>query len=202
VSGGSNNAADAAAAAEQQRQAAIARTQSRVNAVFNDPKREADIQDFMGAYRTLQTGDLDKRKAETDRNLRFALARGGLIGGSTQRDQQAEFGRDYSRELLNVEQRTLGAGADMRAADQDARARLISLATSGLDATTGAQQAAAAMRSNLEAGRSAAQAASVGDAFSRFNKFYSDSRESAERRRADQNAGWLYQPMGYGGGKP
>lgn len=194
-----NKAGDEANRMEQQRQASIARTQSAVNQVFNSPGREGEIVDFMGAMRQLGMSDLDRQKTETDRGLRFALARGGLIGGSTQVDQQREFGEAYGRGVLDVDRRAQGAAAELRAADQEARGRLISLATSGLDATTAAQQAGAAMRSNIEASRAGMGAGAMGDAFSRFSKFYEQSRESAERRRADKNAGWIYQPQTYGG---
>lgn len=194
-----NRAGEEANRMEAERQAAIRQAQMAINQVFNDPRREADIADFVSAMRTFRMQDLDRQKAETDRQLRFALARGGLIGGSTQLDQQKAFGEQYARGVLDIERGAQGAGAELRAADQDARGRLISLATQGLDATTAAQQAAAAMRSNLEAGRATSMAQGLGDVFSRFNKFYEQSREAAERRRADRNAGWLYQPVKYGG---
>src|SRR5690606_4348303 len=117
---------------EQQRQAAIAATQGRINSVFDAPTREADIADFMAALRERSMSDLDRQKADTDRQLRFALARGGLIGGSTQVDQQRRFGDDYARALLTLERGVQSAGADLRSADQDARARLIGLTTQGL----------------------------------------------------------------------
>lgn len=194
-----NRAADEANRIEQDRQASIGRTQSAVNAVFNDPKREGDIADYIAAMRGLGTQDLDRQKKETDRNLRFALARGGLIGGSTQIDQAREFGETYGRGKLDIERRAQGAGAELRAADQDARGRLISLATSGLDATTAAQQAGAAMRSNIEAGRATGLAAGMGDVFSRFNKFIDKSEEASVRRRISRETAPLYQPAGYGG---
>lgn len=194
-----NNAGEEANRMEQQRQASVSRTQQAVNQVFDSPQREADIADFMSAMRTLDTKDLDRQKAATDRNLRFALARNGQVGGSTQIDQQREFADEYARGALEVERKAQGAGAELRASDQESRARLISLATSGMNATTGAQQAASAMRSNIESSKANMAAAGLGDVFSRFNKFYESSRESAERRRADRNAGWLYQPQGYGG---
>lgn len=197
----SNRAGEEANRQEQARQASIRSTQRRVNQVFDNPQREADIADFVSAFREFQTQDLDRQKGANDRNMRFALARGGQVGGSVQNDKQEEANTAYSRGLLDIDRNAMGAGAELRAADQQARAQLISLATQGLDATTGAQQAAAALRSNLEAGRSTSLAQGVGDVFSRMNTYYQDSREAAERRRADRNAGWLYQPMGYGGAK-
>lgn len=200
MSGGGNNAAREANRQEEARQAAIAGTQGRINSVFDSPGREADISDFMAALRDRSQGDLDRKKADTDRQLKFALARSGQIGSSTQRDQTTRFGNDYSRALLDLERGVQGAGAELRSADQDARARLISLATSGLDATTGASQAAAAMRTNLQSASATNLVSGIGDAFSRWKGYFDESKDRAARRRADQQAFGLYQPVGYGGG--
>jgi len=207
MSGGNDDAAKAANQAEKQRQGAISSTQGRINQVFNDPTRKADIADYVGAIREFHTKDLNEQKADSDRQLRFALARGGNIGGSTQRDQQKQFGKDYADGLLQVERKAQGAGSQLEAADQDARARLISLATTGLDATTAAQQSAAAMRTNLEAGRSTALAEGIGDVFGSVKGFADRAREAADRRRGLRDSGYnLYQPSAatgfYYGGKP
>lgn len=189
------DAADEAQAAEQARLAAIQQTQAAVNGVFNSPTRAADIADFVAATKDFYGRDLDEQKDYNDRQLRFALARGGQIGGSLQLDKQAEFGRDYGKALLGIDQKARGAGANLEAQDQDARARLIALATSGMDATTGAQQAAAAMRSSLEGQKAASQVQGLGDMFANFTKFYQDSRDAAERRRGWDATGYsLYQP--------
>ncbi len=200
MGGSSNNASRAAEQAEARRQAAIRNTQSRVNAAFDSPERQADIADFVGATRDYLTRDLNTQKGTADRELKFALARGGLVGGSTQVDQQTKLGEDYSRGILQADQRARGAGAEIEASDQDARARLISLATSGLDATTGASQAAAAMRSNLQAGQSTSTAQGMGDFFAGFGSFLRNAREDAARRRANQETGFSLYSTGYGGG--
>lgn len=182
MSGGGNSAAKEANRAEEQRQATIRGTQAKVNDVFNSPQRAADIGDFVNATRSFYQQDLDRQKAEADRGLKFALAKSGLTGGSTQVDQQGLLADNYGRGLLQVEQKAQGAGASLSAADQDARARLISLATSGLDATTAAQQAAASMRSNLQAGQSEAQLGSLGDSFSQFNQFAQNAKAAQQQR--------------------
>jgi len=194
--GGSNSAANEATRQEQARQAAIKNTQGRVNQVFDSPERATDIADYVGALREYYGEDLNRQKATNDRELKFSLARGGLIGGSTQNDQQAEQGRVYSRGLLDIDRKALGAGAELEAADQDARARLISLATSGLDATTAASQASAAMRTNLQAGQSASRAQGIGDIFASLKPVIDNSRDAAQRRRANADAGFGL----YGGG--
>ena len=199
--GGTNKASEAAQRAEAERQAAIKRTQAAVNGVFDGPARQAEIADYVNATRDFNLQGLNRQKVDTDRELKFALARGGLTGGSTQNDQAKRFADAYTRGVLGVEQKALGAGASVQAADQDARARYISLATSGLDATTGASQAAAAMRSNLEAGQADRNAWGVADAFASFKPFIDRSREEAARRRGNRDAGFgLYgNPGGYGG---
>lgn len=191
----SNTAADEANAAEQARLAQITATQGAVNNVFDSPSRAADIADFVNATRDFYGRDLDEQKAYNDRQLRFALARSGQLGGSLQLDKQTQFGKDYSKALLAIDQKARGAGANLETQDQDARARLIALATSGLDATTGAQQAAAAMKSSLEGQKAESQVQGLGDMFSNFTKFYQDSRDAAERRRGWDATGYsLYQP--------
>lgn len=188
--GGGNKAAEEANRAEKERQAAIKSTQAAVNGVFDGAQRKADIADYVNATRDFYTNELNRQKADTDRELRFALARGGLTGGSTQIDQSKRFADAYSRGVLDVERRAQGAGSSIEAADQDARARLISLATSGLDMTTGAQQAAAALRTNLEAGKADQTAGAFGDAFSNFKTFLDRSREDAARRRGNRETGF------------
>lgn len=201
MSGGSNGAQRQAQQAEAAREASIRNTQSAVNRVYNDPRRQADIADYIGATREYLTNDLNRQKGDTDRELKFAMARSGQIGGSTQVDQQQRVGENYSRGILEAERRAQGAGADLQAQDQENRARLISLATSGLDATTAAQQAAAGMRSSLEAGKATSLAGGMGDAFSSFGQFLRDSRDAAARRRANQETGFsLYGSTQYGGG--
>ena len=190
--GGKTRASDQARRDEQSRMASITSTQGAVNGVFNSPQRAADIGDFVNATRDYYGRDLDQQKALSDRNLKFSLARNGQIGGSVQVDKQAQFGRDYAKGVLQVDRNARGAGAQLESADQDARARLINLATSGLDATTAAQQSAAAMRSSLEAGKSTAMTQGLGDVFSNFTKFYQDSRDAAERRRGIKDGIDLY----------
>lgn len=183
MSGGSNKAAKEANAAEAARQRAIRNTQTNVNAVFDNPQRKADIADFVNATRDYYQQDLNRQKANADRNLVFSLAKSGLVGGSTQVDQQKLLGEDYGRGLLQTDQKAQGAGASLEASDQDARARLISLATSGLDATTAASQAAAAMRSNIQAGKSDALMGSLGDSFGQINDFVTRSRDAQKYRQ-------------------
>ncbi|RRU17819.1 hypothetical protein [Stenotrophomonas sp. 278] len=190
------SAADVAARLEMERQAQIKQTQGRINQVFDNPRRARDIADFVGAVRTRAMEDLNRQNADATRELTFALARGGLSGGSVNVDQNRRLADDYNRGLLNVESRAQGAGAQLEAADQDARARLIQLATSGLDATTAASQAAAGLRSNLETARSASTGEELADQFGAIGSFVKNRRDEANRREATR----VSQVNLYGGG--
>jgi hypothetical protein len=198
--GGSRNRAQREAQrAEDARMAAIRNTQASVNRAYDNPQRQADISDYVNSVRQMGTEDLNRQKGDTDRELKFALARNGLTGGSTQIDQQQRVAENYSRGLLEIDRKSRGAGAELQSQDQDNRARLIQLATSGLDATTGAQQAAAGMRSTLEAGRSTALAGSMGNAFADMQTFFDRTREAAGRRRANKETGFSPYQNPYGG---
>lgn len=186
--GGGSDAGKEANRIEQERQARIASTINSINHVFDNPQRSAEIADYGAAMREFYGDDLDRQKAENDRELRFALARGGLTGGSTQVDQQRRFGEQYARGVLEVQRKSAGAMAELEAADQDARARLIGLANQGLDATTGASQAASAMRSALEANKATAMTQGLGEVFGTSKRFYEDSKAAAVRRRSERDA--------------
>ncbi len=190
------SAADVAARLEMERQAAIKDAQGRINGVFDNPRRARDIADFVSAVRQRGMEDLDRQNAEANRELRFALARGGLSGGSVNVDQNRRLGEEYNRGLLSVENRAQGAGSQLEAADQDARGRLIQLATSGLDATTAASQAAAGLRSNFEGAKAQAYGEQLGDQFSQLGGFVKQRREEAARRQANRDANFNL----YGGG--
>lgn len=205
--GGSNDSAQRAAQARQdQQQAAIDQSQAQINAIFDNPQRQADIDDFVNATRQYYQQDLDKQKAQADRSLKFALAKSGLTGGSEQVDQQEQLGESYAKGQLQAEQKALGAGANLQDADEQARQRLIALATSGLDATNAASQSAEAMRTDLQAARAGMGANAMGDVFGTFNNFTKNVDDAQQRRRGLQDSGFdVYgnpiNRFGYGGGQ-
>lgn len=190
------SAADLAARMEMERQERIREAQGRINQVFDNPRRARDIADFVSATRSKLMDDLNRQNTDATRELKFSLARGGLSGGSVNVDQNRRLTDEYNRGLINVEGRAQGAGAQLEAADQDARARLIQLATSGLDATTAASQAAAGLRSNFENARSQAFGEQLGDQFATIGGFVKNRREEAARRQANRDANFNL----YGGG--
>lgn len=206
--GGSNDSAQKAAQAQQQQQqAAITQSQAQINSVFNNPQRQSDIDDFVNATRQYYQQDLDKQKANADRSLKFALAKSGLTGGSEQVDQQEQLGESYAKGQLQAEQKALGAGANLQDADEQARQRLIALATSGLDATNAGMQSAQALQTDLQSARSQTNADALGNVFGTFNDFSKNVGAAQQQRDAYKQLYSLYGPIpnssgsssGYGG---
>jgi hypothetical protein len=204
--GGSNDSAQKAAQAQQEaQQRAIQQSQAQINGVFNNPQRQADIDDFVNATRQFYQQDLDKQKANADRSLKFALAKSGLTGGSEQVDQQEQLGEAYAKGQLQAEQKALGAGANLQDADEQARQRLIALATSGLDSTNAGMESAQALQTDLQSARAGVDANALGDVFSTFNNFSKNVDTAQQQRDAYKQLYSLYGPIptstGYGGGQ-
>lgn len=189
---GSNNAQQQAQQAEAQRQAQISATVGAINSAYGNPQRQQQIQDFVQAMRSYYGNDLDRQKAINDRELKFALARNGQTGGSTQIDQQRTAGEMFQRGVLDAEQRAQGAGAQLAGQDQQTKLNLIGMAQSGLDAGTAAQQAAEAMRTSLQSEQGTAKAQGLGDIFGTMATLYDRSRQAKQYR--DTLGAPLYQP--------
>lgn len=181
--GGAGKAQRAAEAAEAERQAGIKRAIGGINAVFDSPGRESQYSDYINAVRERLNSDASRQKAMADRRLRFSMARQGLTGGSAQVDANRTLGEDFSQGLLEAERRAQGAGSDLRAQDEQTRMNLIQLAQSGLDSTTAAQRAGAAMRASADTARSGAFAEGLGDIFGSTADIYRRQEDAAARRR-------------------
>jgi len=187
MSGSSSNSAQRAAeAAERERQAQIRGSVGRINEAFDNPNRQREIGDYLGATRQFYMNDLNRQKGETDRNLKFAMARSGQTGGKVAIDSAARVGQDYNRGVIESDRRAQSAAADLRSQDESSRLGLIQMAQSGLDATTGSSRALSALQNNLQAGRSTATAQGLGDAFGTFANLFKRSQEAAAARRGEK----------------
>ena len=200
MSGGSSNSAQRAAeAAERERQAQIRGSVGRINEAFDNPNRQREIGDYLGATRQFYMNDLNRQKGETDRNLKFAMARSGQTGGKVAIDSAARVGQDYNRGVIESDRRAQSAAADLRSQDEGSRLGLIQMAQSGLDATTGSSRALSALQNNLQAGRSTATAQGLGDAFGTFANLFKRSQEEAAARRGEKYVyGTQYGRLGSG----
>ena len=201
MSGGSSNSAQRAAeAAEAERQARITASVGRINTAFDNPQRASELGEYLGATRQFYMDDLNRQKGDTDRNLKFAMARNGQTGGSVSIDNARRVGEDYTRGVVEADRRAQSAVADLRSQDEQSRLGLIQMAQSGLDSTTASSRALSALQNNMQAGRASSTAQGMTDAFGSFANIYRRSQEEAARRRGEMQYGLTYQPgFGYGG---
>lgn len=181
--GDASKAQRAAQQAETERQAGIKQAIDRVNTAFDSPARESQYNDYISAVRNRLMTDANRQKAIADRRLKFAMARGGLTGGSAAVDANRTLGEDFSEGLLSAERKARGAGQDLRSQDEQTRMQLIQLAQNGLDATTAAQRAGEAMRVSADTARSGAFAEGLGDIFGQTADIYRRQEDAAARRR-------------------
>lgn len=200
---GSSNAQTVAAQNDAWRQSQIANSVDAINSAYNNPKREAQIQDFLGASRQYYTNDLDRQKAIADRSTKFALARSGLTGGSAAVDANRTLGENYQQGVLQADRLAQGAAADLRSADEQSRLNLIAAAQQGADMTTSASRAASTLQSNLASGNAGVKADALGDVFSGLSNIWTTSQQNAAQNRGYRDVyNLLYTPgFGYGGSK-
>lgn len=189
---GSNDAQKAQERQEKERQDAIRRGTAAVNQAYDNPQREKDIGDFLAANRQLYFDELNKQNVANTRDLKFALARNGQLGGSVQVDAGRRAGEAYQEGVLTAERSAQQAANNLRSADEDNRRSLLAMVQSGLDATTAGARANAGLRTSLEGARAGMKVDALGDVFGGFSDLYKRSREAAAERRARSDAQALY----------
>lgn len=179
--GGGGDAQAAAEAAERQRQREITRGTTAVNQAF--AQREPQYQAFVDALRQHFLTDAQRQKEVADRQLRFSLARGGLTRGSAAADAGTDLGREFQEGIMQGERQAQAGLADLRARDEQTRMNLLSMVQGGMGATSAAQQAANAMRSNIGGARSEGMVSGLGNIFGGTADLYRRQQEAAQRRR-------------------
>lgn len=186
-------AKNAAEAAEMERQANIKAGIAGVNSAFDSPTRQKQYGDFVTALRDQYQGELGRQRSVNERNLKFSLARGGLTGGSADRDSRVQLGEEFTKGMIGAEDRAQSQLGELKSQDENARNNLISMVQTGLDATTASQRANSTMNTNLASNRSRAMVDDLGDLFSRTKDVYTKQQEAAGFR-AGQRApiGSLY----------
>lgn len=190
--GGNDNAAKAAEAREREAQQRIAANSQRVNSVFDDPARQSQIGDFINASRAIYSEELNRQMSDNTRQLDFALARSGQTGASLDVDLNTDLGEAYQRGTVESERGVQAGANSIRAADEEARGRLLALVQSGGD--IGNNTAATSMRNNLEAGKSALDVSSIGNVFGSLANVYSKSKQQSDYRRGLFDYNTLYSP--------
>ena len=196
----SNSVTREARASEAERQAGIDTTTGQINALYDSPARAAQRTQYGNDLRNFFIGDANRQKGVADRNLRFAMARSGLTGGSATIDANKTSGEDYQRGILESERRTQQGVADLLGRDEQSRLTLTGLAQGGLNATNAANQAAAGLRTNIQSANADARLKGLGDIFDRTGTTVRNSWEDSLRRDTNKQFDSFYKP--YYGPKP
>jgi len=201
MSSPSNSAAKQAQANTEQQQQMAQASQAKINSIFDNPLRTQQYQQLGTDTTKYYTDQLNQQKVKNDLALKFAEARGGQIGGSVQTDQNQLASQDYLNGVLAAQRKGNSAAAGLMSQDQNSRASLIAQAQGGLDATSAATNAAAAMRSNLQGANADSTTNALGDTFGNFASIYQKSQDAAALRAGQKYAyNTVYQPgFGYGG---
>ena len=179
--GPTDKASRRAEQAETERQQQVTAATSAIERAFGG--RSGQIEDFASALRGEFRTEAERQKAIADRQLKFALARGGLTKGSADVDARVQLGDEFQRGNLKAENSVQAAIANLMSADESSKQNLISLAQGGAGITSSFQNAANALRANLQGARSASTAEGLGDIFTNTRGLYTRQQEAAARRR-------------------
>lgn len=197
--GTSNSASNAAAQADAARQATINNSIAQINQAYSSPARTAQYGAYGKSLQDYYTGQVNEQEATNARNLKFAMARSGLSGGSASVDSNTQLQKDYSKGLLSASQQAQAGEAALRQSDINAKNNLISLSESGANLGLIPSQVAEAQRASIGAAQNYGGANALGNLFAGTAGIYQNEQVAAANRRAQMSPiGSLYGAPGYG----
>lgn len=183
--GGGDPGADARRQEEERQQRIQAATES-INATFNNSGRDALYSDQKTAVYDLNKREVDRQASEAERMNRFGLARTGLLGGSVNVDSVSDLNRRTNEGLMRAGGIADQAAADLKTQDERTRSNLISLAQSGIDTGTAAQQALKGLEVNSANAASARAGSTVGQLFNDMSQAYLINQQNQGRQSGMQ----------------
>lgn len=198
--GTGNSAANAANAFNQQQQQQIQQSVGAINAAYNNPNRQSQYQSYNANLQNYYNNQVNTQEAQNARNLKFAMARSGLTGGSAAVDSNTQLQKDYTQGLLAASQAATAGTSALEQADINSKNQLISLAQAGN--FTGAVPSATALsqNANLQTAQNYGNANALGNAFTGTQGIYQNEETAAANRLAQQNPfGTNYSASVYGG---
>lgn len=170
--GGDNGASAREAARQAQQDEAIAKIDELfgirgANANANRAARDAIYGTVRNDVINNFMPDLNKQKADSERETKFSLASRGLTGGSVDVDQNQELQDRYLKGILAVTNKGDAAANDIRSSDSKTRLDMIARINAGADANTAVSSAVNEMTANANTARDSA----VGQ---NLNSFFDD----------------------------
>ena len=134
----SSNEAALARADEEARQERIRTGTTSINDTFDSQFTDDFYNQRRKAYIDYATPQLEDQYADAQKQLTYALARGGLLDSSIRGSKLGELQQQYALQNQDIADKALASETDARNAVEDSRSNLITT----LNATGDAQQAA------------------------------------------------------------
>jgi hypothetical protein len=196
--GTNNSAANAANAADAQRQAQIQQSIDSINRAYTTPQRQAQYDQYGQNLDKYFTGQVNEQEGVNARNLKFAMARSGLTGGSAAVDANTQLQKDYTKGLLQASQQAQAGKASLQQSDISAKNQLISLAQQGGNIGTIPQQVSQAQTAALGAAGNYTNANALGNLFTGTAQIYQNEQTRAANQQAQKSPiGSLYGTGGF-----
>jgi len=201
--GTGNSAANAAQAANANQQLQIQNATTQIGQAFNNPQRQQDINNYGAKLQDFYTGQVNNQEAINARNLKFAMARSGLTGGSAAVDSNNQLQKDYTQGLLTATGAATAGKTALEQADINSKNQLTGLAQQGGYTGVLPMQTAEAMNTNLQSAQNYGNANALGNLFQSTAGIYNTEQTAAANRRAQQNPlGSIYGGTTTGGASP
>jgi hypothetical protein len=196
--GTGSSAANAANAANQQQQQQISQSVAQINNAYGSPNRQSQYQQYGQNLGSYLTGQVNNQEATNARNLKFAMARSGLTGGSAATDANTQLQKDYTQGLLQASQQAQAGTSALEQADINSKNQMISLAQQGNFTGAIPTQIAQSNSANLGAAQNAFNANGLGNLFSATANTYNNEQTAAANRKAQTSPiGSLYGTGGF-----
>jgi hypothetical protein len=126
---------------EQARQQSIRDGTTKVNSIFDSQFTPDYYEGQKKAYSDYATPQLDDQYSDAQKQLTFALARGGNIDSSAAAGQTADLQKQYDLNKQKIADDALSYGAKAKTSVEDARTNLVSMLNSTGDAQGAATSA-------------------------------------------------------------
>ena len=134
--------------------------------------REKLYEDQQQAIYDLNAKEVNDQYADAERANRFALARNGLLGGSSDIESNANLQEKTNEGLIQAQALGQQAASDLRTADEQSKQSLIAMAQSGLDTGTAQQMAQAQLNANAQSALGQRGGATIGNLFDNLSQAY------------------------------
>lgn len=164
-----------------------------VETVQPENTREKLYDEQQKAVYELNAKSVNDQYTDAERTNRFALARNGLLGGSSDIESNARLQEKTNEGLVQAQALGQQAASDLRTADEQSKQSLISMAQAGIDTGTAQQMATAQLNSNAQSALGQRGGATIGNLFDNLGQAYLNR----QIMNAAQN-GYNYYNNGYG----